>query len=65
MTAFDTTKGATSQTNNATDSPGVDASDTDVPVRPIRDAAKKGREQLRQWTTLLSAPPEDVTENDL
>ena len=60
VTASDNTKGATSQTtcNN------VDP-DTDLPTRPIRDAARKGREQLQQWTALLRAPPEDVTENDL
>ena len=56
MTAFDTTKGATSQTNNATDSPGADASDTDVPVGPIHDAARKGQVQLQQWTTLVHPP---------
>ena len=46
VTVFDTTEGATLYTNNAIDSPGADASNTDVPIKLIRDAEKKGREQL-------------------
>jgi len=40
--------------------------DTDTPTssRPVRDAARKGREQVKQWTSFLLAPPEDVTDSD-
>jgi len=35
-------------------------SNTDVPAssnRPVCDAARRGREQIKQWTNLLRAPP--------
>ena len=41
--------------------------DGDVPTsstRPVRTAAKKGQEQMKQWTALLRGPPEDVTDSD-
>ena len=36
---------------------------TDVPTRrPVREAARRGQQLMRQWTTSLCAPPEDVPE---
>ena len=65
VTASETAKRTTSQTNN-TEPSTPSAIDADVPActRPIRDAAKKGREQMKQWTTSLRGPPEDVTDSD-
>ena len=65
MTASETAKKTTSQTNN-TEPSTPSAIDTDVPARtrPVRDAAKKVREQIKQWTTLLRGPPEDVKDSD-
>ena len=55
----------TSQTNNNEPStPSAIDADAPAHTRPVCDAAKKGREQIKQWTTLLRAPPEDVTDND-
>ena len=65
MTASETAKRNTSQIN-ITEPSTSSAIDTDVPAhtRQVRDAAKKGRVQIKQWTTLLRGPPEDVTDSD-
>lgn len=50
--------------------PRVETSETsseDCPVpsdRPVREAAKRGKERMKEWVTSLCAPPEDVTDSD-
>ena len=34
------------------------------PKRPIREAAEKGRIQMKEWITSIRGPPEDVTDSD-
>ena len=34
------------------------------PERPVREAAKKGQIQMKEWMTSIRAPPEDVTDSD-
>jgi len=51
---------STSNTDASTDNTDVPASST----RPVCNAARRGREQVKQWTTLLRGPPEDVMDSD-
>ena len=32
--------------------------------RPIREAARRGQERVKQWVISLCGPPEDVTDSD-
>ena len=34
------------------------------PKRPVREAAEKGRIQMKEWITSICGPPEDVTDID-
>ena len=36
----------------------------EVKPRPTRNSATKARERLAWWADILSAPPEDVTDNN-
>jgi len=41
-----------------------DSDEPTLPTRPVRNAAKRGREQVKQWITSLRCPPEDVTDSE-
>ena len=42
--------------------------DSDQPVppsnRPVREAARRGQEQIKEWISYLRGPPEDVMDSD-
>ena len=43
----------------------LERSDSPIhPKRPIREAAEKGRIQMKEWITSIRGPPEDVTDSD-
>jgi len=55
----------TSQTNSTDLSTPMN--DDELPTsstRPVRNAAKRGRERVKQWTTSLCGPLEDVSDSD-
>jgi len=68
VTASETTETTIDTTQTDGTEMSTSSSNSDEPastsIRPVHDAARREREQVKQWTSLLRGPPEDVTNSD-
>ena len=66
VTASENAKRTTSQTNNTklSTSSAIITDKAASPNRPVHDAAKKQKEQIKQWAILLRDPTQDIMDSD-